>query len=162
MWFRNDWSKWIAESNRAEHKPSLKQTASAAGTRAVAASHSTLGEFTLFCDAKCRCYSPRTKPITSGFFRDKIKRTKILSQGWNQRLRGIRNQDAVNPEKQGTKVAAHYKFNVGAGQTEIIRLRLSKSSAEQKGQPFGKEFDQIFADRLREAMRFTNRSLRHR
>ena len=36
------------------------------------------------------------------------------------------NQGAVNPGKQGTKVAAHYQVNVGAGQTTVIRLRLSK------------------------------------
>src|SRR5512144_2479281 len=31
LWFRNDWSLWIAESNRADRKPSLTQTAGAAG-----------------------------------------------------------------------------------------------------------------------------------
>ena len=41
-------------------------------------------------------------------------------------------QHAVNPEKQGTKVAAHYQVNVGAGQTVVIRLRLSSSVREQK------------------------------
>ena len=33
-------------------------------------------------------------------------------------------QGAVNPEKQGTKVAAHYHVTIGAGQTQVIRLRL--------------------------------------
>ena len=39
LWFRNDWSKWIAESNRSPEKPTLKQIAGSAGTRAVAAAH---------------------------------------------------------------------------------------------------------------------------
>ena len=60
----------------------------------------------------------------------------------------------MNPDKQGTKVAAHYQVNVGAGQTEVIRLRLSKASPDQKSKPFGKQFDEIFADRLREADEF--------
>ncbi|MGB9472625.1 MAG: hypothetical protein WBQ59_24985, partial [Candidatus Acidiferrum sp.] len=64
------------------------------------------------------------------------------------------NQSAVNPGKQGTKVAAHYKINVGAGQTKVIRLRLSKRSANQKREHFGKQFDEIFANRLREADEF--------
>ena len=51
-------------------------------------------------------------------------------------------QEAVNPGKQGTKVAAHYQATVGAGQTHVIRLRLSSSSPDQKGEPFGKEFDE--------------------
>ena len=33
--------------------------------------------------------------------------------------------DAVNPEKTGTKAAAHYQLNVGAGKTATIRLRLT-------------------------------------
>jgi hypothetical protein len=63
-------------------------------------------------------------------------------------------QEVVNPGKQGTKVAAHYEVNVGAGQTKVIRLRLSKSSPDEKGKPFGKEFDEVFAERLREADEF--------
>jgi len=35
------------------------------------------------------------------------------------------NKAAVNPEKQGTKVAAHYKATIGAGQNTVVRLRLS-------------------------------------
>ncbi len=53
-------------------------------------------------------------------------------------------QDAVNPEKQGTKAAAHYQLTIGAGKTSVIRLRLTKKSDESKGAPFGKSFDTIF------------------
>src|SRR6476660_6433235 len=37
LWFRNDWSPWIAESNRAPEKPHLKQIESPSGTMAAAA-----------------------------------------------------------------------------------------------------------------------------
>ena len=63
-------------------------------------------------------------------------------------------QDAVNPEKHGTKVAAHYQVTIGAGQTSVIRLRLANGVLDQKSQPFGKPFDQCFADRLRESDEF--------
>ena len=43
LWFRNDWSAWIAESNRAAEKPNLKQIEAAAGTSAVAADASAAG-----------------------------------------------------------------------------------------------------------------------
>ena len=61
---------------------------------------------------------------------------------------------AVNPEKQGTKVAAHYQVNIGPGKTAEIRLRLSSSAREQKRQPFGKAFDTLFDERRREADEF--------
>jgi hypothetical protein len=60
-------------------------------------------------------------------------------------------QNAVNPEKQGTKASAHYKLTIGAGKTSVIRLRLSKKSDAPKGNPFGKDFDAIFNQRLAEA-----------
>src|SRR5204862_595251 len=50
LWFRNDWSAWIAASNRASGKPDLKQFTSSPGTSAVVGMHSVLGEFTLFCE----------------------------------------------------------------------------------------------------------------
>ena len=50
------------------------------------------------------------------------------------------HQGAVNPAQQGTKVAAHYKVNVGAGQTTAIRLRLAKISPDSESDSFGLEF----------------------
>ena len=64
------------------------------------------------------------------------------------------NQDAVNPEKQGTKAAAQFQLEIGAGQTSVIRLRLTKNPYELNGNFFGKAFDKIFADRLSEADEF--------
>jgi hypothetical protein len=57
--------------------------------------------------------------------------------------------DAVNPAKTGTKAAAHYKMTVTPGHTEVVRLRLTDSSASAG--IFDAEFDRIFADREREA-----------
>src|SRR5690348_12879012 len=52
LWFRNNWSKWIAESNRTSTKPMLKQVEAAAGTTAVAATHPLLGDLILSCEGK--------------------------------------------------------------------------------------------------------------
>ena len=32
------------------------------------------------------------------------------------------NANAVNPEKTGTKAAAHYVLNVGAGGSEVVKM----------------------------------------
>ena len=107
------------------------------------------------CRAKamCRCSSPRTKPTTSGCFPAPQNESPYVKDGINDCVVHGR-QDAVNPDQQGTKVAAHYQVTIGAGQTTVIRLRLSSSFLDQKGQPFGKPFDEVFADRLREADEF--------
>ena len=50
LWFRNDWSAWIAESNRASEKPVLSLTKSPKGISIATAKHSLLGEFIFACD----------------------------------------------------------------------------------------------------------------
>ena len=50
LWFRNDWSKWIADSNRAAVKPNIRQIKTPAGICAASAIHPLLGEFILCCD----------------------------------------------------------------------------------------------------------------
>ena len=52
LWFRNDWASWIAPSNRAAEKPTLKQIKAAAGTSAIEAQHATLGTYYLYCDGE--------------------------------------------------------------------------------------------------------------
>ncbi len=56
---------------------------------------------------------------------------------------------AVNPEESGTKVAAHYVLEVGAGQSATLRLRLSDLPPVPAG--IGGDFDDVFAARVREA-----------
>jgi len=153
LWFRNDWSLWIAESNRAPGKPNIKQIKASAGTSAVAAAHPLLGEFVLTCEGDVPLLFTENETNHERLFPGQKNESPYVKDGINNCVVQGR-QEEVNPGKQGTKVAAHYQVNVGAGQTKVIRLRLSKSSSDQKGQPFGKNFDQVFADRLREADEF--------
>ncbi|MBE9110658.1 glucosidase [Nodosilinea sp. LEGE 07298] len=62
--------------------------------------------------------------------------------------------DLVNPDGEGTKVSPYYQLTVGAGETVVVKLRLTKSSPDQVGDPFGAYFDDQFAARLREADEF--------
>jgi len=153
LWFRNDWSLWIAESNRAPGKPNIKQIKASAGTSAVAAAHPLLGEFVLTCEGDVPLLFTENETNHERLFPGQKNESPYVKDGINNCVVQGR-QEEVNPGKQGTKVGAHYQVNVGAGQTKVIRLRLSKSSSDQKGQPFGKNFDQVFADRLREADEF--------
>jgi hypothetical protein len=70
-------------------------------------------------------------------------------------------KEAVNPERRGTKAAAHYRLVVGAGQSATVRLRLTNKApagpgkrAAGDGWPVGRDFDQTLAARLREADEF--------
>ena len=61
--------------------------------------------------------------------------------------------DAVNPQNTGTKSAAHYQLNVGAGKTATIRLRLSDLAPAAIADPF-KSFAEIMQTRRSEADAF--------
>ena len=67
-------------------------------------------------------------------------------------------KDAVNPEKKGTKVSAHYALTLAAGESRAVRLRLSDQpmakSPEAIGGQFGKAFESVFEARLQEADEF--------
>ncbi len=153
LWFRNDWSPWIAASNRAAEKPHLEQIDGPAGTSAVAASHPLLGSLVLSCDGDVPLLFTENETNHERLFPGQKNESAHVKDGINDFVVNGR-QDAVNPAKQGTKVAAHYQVNVGAGKTAVIRLRLSSSVREQKRQPFGKAFDTLFDERRREADEF--------
>ena len=151
LWFRNDWSAWIAQSNRAARKPNLAQIEAAAGTSAVAMAHPLLGKYILSCEGDVPLLFTENETNHEMLFQGQKNESAHVKDGINNCVvQG--NHDAVNPGKKGTKVAAHYQMNVGAGQTKVIRLRLFPSG--QKDKPFGKQFAEVFADRLREADEF--------
>jgi hypothetical protein len=152
LWFRNDWSKWIAASNRASEKPNLMQIKSAGGTSAVAAAHPLLGSYVLSCEGDVPLLFTENATNHERLFGQMNESPHVKDGINNFVVQG--NQGAVNPAKTGTKVAAHYRFNVDAGQSKVIRLRLSNSAAEHNGNPFGKQFDEVFSNRIREADEF--------
>jgi hypothetical protein len=155
LWFRNDWSAWIAASNRAAVKPILQQIEAVAGTSVVAVTHPLLGEYIFSCEDEVPLLFTENETNHEKLFPGQKQKNEspYVKDGINNCVvQG--NRDAVNPGKKGTKVAAHYQINIGAGQTKVIRVRLSNSSPEQKGKLFGKQFDEIFAGRLREADEF--------
>ncbi len=152
LWFRNDWSQWIAESNRAPEKPHIQQVEARAGATAVTAAHPLLGAFIVSCEGDVPLLFTENETNHARLFGTQNE-SPYVKDGIHECVVHGR-QGAVNPKKHGTKVAAHYQVTIGAGQTSVIRVRLASSLLDHKGQPFGKAFDQLFADRLREADEF--------
>lgn len=153
LWFRNDWSSWIAVSNRTTVKPNLRQIMAKAGVSQALVVHPQLGEFIFSCDGIIPLLFTENETNHERLFPGQQNESPFVKDGINDFLvQG--NPGTVNPEKQGTKVAAHYQTTIGAGQSWVIRLRLTKSHLNPKSDPFGNQFDEIFADRLREADEF--------
>jgi hypothetical protein len=146
LWFRNTWSFWEGTP-----KPSLKQVSGQKGLSTVAASHAELGERYLYCDGE--------PPL---LFTENETNNKRLFGGQNASpyvKDGINNyviegeKDAVNPERTGTKCAAHYELNVGAGKTATVRLRISHLAPSAIGD-VAKNFPTTMETRKAEADEF--------
>ena len=146
LWFRNTWA-WQAGSP----KPSVKQVATRKGIEAVAAVHPTLGERYLYCDGEIPLLFTENEtnnerifgtPNTSPYVKDGINNCIVSAR-----------PDTVNPQRTGTKVAAHYSINVGASETITIRLRLSDLAPGALRDPF-KGFNEVLETRRHEADEF--------
>jgi hypothetical protein len=152
LWFRNNWSAWIADSNRAAAKPQIAQIAAPDGTTAARATHTAIGAFVLSCEGNVPLLFTENETNHARLF-GTANESPHVKDGINDCVVNGR-QDTVNTDKQGTKLSAHYQVTVGAGATSVTRLRLFGASPDRKIEPFGKTFDDVFADRVREADAF--------
>jgi hypothetical protein len=146
LWFRNTWTWWAGTP-----KPFLKQVPGKKGSQGVAASHATLGERYWYCEGDVPLLFTENETNNERIF-GTTNASPYVKDGINNYVVNGQ-QDAVNPEKTGTKSAAHYQLQVGAGQTATIRLRLSDAAPAAIGDPF-KDFSEIMQARRREADEF--------
>ena len=116
LWFRNDWSQWIAESNRAPEKPHIKQVEAPAGATAVAAAHPLLGAFILSCEGDVPLLFTENETNHERLFRDRRTRAPT-SRTASTTVWCTAGRTRSIPSRHGTKVAAHYQVTIGAGQT---------------------------------------------
>ena len=143
LWFRNTWTWWPDQP-----KPSLRQMPEQ-NTVTIETTHAELGSFLLHCDGNPQLLFTENDTNNQRLF-GTPNATPYVKDGINNYVVSGR-KDAVNPNQTGTKAAAHYQLNVGAGDTAIIRLRLSNASSQD---PFGSQFNQIVAERRADADAF--------
>lgn len=152
LWFRNDWSAWIHEANRATVKPIIRKVNGPSSCSTVEASHTKLGTFQMYCEGNVPLLFCENETNHERLFPGQKNESPFVKDGINDYVvQGKSN--TVNPDQKGTKVAPHYKLTVPAGKTQSIRLRLTDVDESALSEPFVK-FDEIFADRLREADEF--------
>jgi hypothetical protein len=138
LWFRNTWS-W----GKGDPKPRLRESEGA-----IRAAHPDLGEYTLSCDG-----TPELLFTENESHVERSSASPWVKDAFHQYV-VAGHVGAVNPTKTGTKAAARYVLDVPSQHTCVLRLRLS---ADPRPEPFGKEFDAIFAARLADADEFYDR-----
>ena len=146
LWFRNTWTWWPDTP-----KPSLKQVSGQKGSHATSASHDQLGERYLYYQGNVPVLYTENETNNKRVF-GTDNASPYVKDGINNYVVQA-NQSAVNPEKTGTKSAAHYQLNVDAGKTATVHLRLSDLAPATMGDPF-ESFTQTMQIRQREADEF--------
>jgi hypothetical protein len=146
LWFRNTWTWWPDTP-----RPSLKQVTGKNNSRSVAASHAELGDRYLYSEKDVPLLFTENETNNERIF-GMPNASPYVKDGINNYVVNAK-QDAVNPQYTGTKVAAHHRISVGAGETATIRLRLSDLAPAGIGDPF-KSFGQIMRLRQDEADEF--------
>jgi hypothetical protein len=142
LWFRNTWS-W--EKNSA--KPSLRQQ----GNGTILASHQQLGDRTLECEGSPELLFTENESNARRLWGQSNSSPYVKDAFHEWVIFG--NKEAVNPSTTGTKAAAHYRLEIPARGSKVVRLRLS---AQPPANAFG-TFDEIFASCLADADEFYNR-----
>ena len=153
LWFRNRWS-WGGNGS----KPVMSESTA----NVIDIEEPDLGGYQFTAES-----GPGGHPPTL-LFTDNESNAKTLWQrsdgplyakdAFHQRVIH-RREDAVNPSRHGTKACAWYRFEVAAGQTEIIRMRLTCRTEPSR---LVGDSDGIFAERIAEAdefYEFANRTL---
>jgi len=147
LWFRNTWS-W----GSGERRTLMQEGASLPGAATVTFDHWYYGERWLYCAGTppllfthnetnaARLYGvPNDSPYVKDGINDYVVHGRM---------------EAVNPERHGTKVAAHYVLDVPPGKCERVELRFTNHQMGKGTPPFGAEADRVFEARKAEADEF--------
>ena len=154
LWFRNTWS-WGWEHDKMP-RPSLKKILpnNEDDSRWMEVHHATLGKYLFACEGADDLLFTENETNTKRLF-GSPNITPYVKDAFHEYVIHGR-QGAVNPEGIGTKAAALYYRQVGAGESVSMRLRLIKADRAElfpKGDRFA-SFDEIFAQRQSEADEF--------
>ncbi|HZX94105.1 MAG TPA: glucosidase, partial [Myxococcales bacterium] len=122
LWFRNTWS-W----GRNAERPTLRQVGGPK-SGVIAASSAELGERFLHCEGAAELLFTENETNTQRLV-GVPNRTTYVKDGINDCV-VLGRKYAVNPERTGTKAAAHYTVTAGAGESKTVRLRLSAASPQ--------------------------------
>jgi mannosylglycerate hydrolase MGH1-like protein/glycosyl hydrolase family 63 len=144
IWFRNTWS-WSVGAAR----PQMRRVENIKDASVIELTHEHYGQRRLFCEN-----------LPELLFTENETNTRRLygsSAGSPYAKDGINDfvvdgeKEAVNPEMEGTKAAAHYRLTLGPASSHTVRLRLTDLGLPSDSEAFGASFEKIFSERRAEA-----------
>lgn len=165
LWFRNTWS-WgcdhvscssmtDSKTKVCKRKPIMVQTA----PKQVECSHDSLGKYTFSVSADPDGLIPElifTENETNSKKLFKSSTSSHFTKDAFHRYIIDNENEAVNPSKEGTKVAARYVLTVPPGGQQVIRCHLTAQKDQMVPPTSTAVFDDIVSQRKHEADEFYN------
>lgn len=145
LWFRNLWSFGLMDE-----KPSLSLQSSKDIANSVKASHPELGDYYFYFEKPAQHLFTENETNTERLY-DFPNVQPYVKDAFHKAV--IENDFAwLNEKKEGTKFSPLFKRNMEGGSSCEFRLRLSKKRLDKNA--LGKNFEQFFANRKKEADEF--------
>jgi hypothetical protein len=151
LWFRNRWS-WGRDNPR----PTLRDISNRSNGTVVEAKETRLGERYLYCDGLPPLLFTENETNMQRLF-GVPNRTPYVKDAINEYIVHGKHA-AVNPKKEGTKVAAHYNLTLPPGEARTVSLRLTPIAPKALERTYGKgngalgkHFEEVMKKRCKEA-----------
>ena len=142
VWCRNTWS-WGGGYEAGWGRPRIE----ADGDRALRVEHPSLGRYRVELEGEPVLLFTENETNTERLFGTNGGSPFVKDAFHAYVVEG--RAGAVNPERSGTKAAAHYVLELAPGGSDTIRLRLRRED-----EPVEVPFDGVFAERIVEADAF--------
>jgi hypothetical protein len=150
LWFRNTWS-WGYENGPmgdVPSKPRLKQVKGTGEISWVEANHPSAGTYYFYAENPHEWLFTENETNSARLLKS-ANGSRYAKDGFHRYLINA-EANAVNPAKEGTKVAARYSGEISAGDSRVFRLRLCNTPHPSAFE----DFDTIFEQRRAEADEF--------
>ena len=118
LWFRNTWS-WGRDLRR----PEVQRSISVPGSECAELRHWHYGKRWLLSAGQPELLFTENETNYQRLFNTGNRSPYVKDAFHEYLIRG--DKAAVNPQRTGTKMAAHYAIQLGPGQSETIKLRLT-------------------------------------
>lgn len=151
LWFRNTWS-WEGGGT----KPVLKRLEHK-GASVISVHHTdplfqeSLPDYYLYAEGDVPILFTENETNNERLFGGQNASPYVKDGINNYVVHG--QQAAVNPENTGSKAAPDYVLTIGPGETQVVRLRLTRKAPNEASNPFA-DFDSIVSERLKDADEF--------
>jgi len=142
LWFRNLWSFGLMHD-----KPKLYLKENSYGHGEVKVDHYWVGEYHFYFEQPVRTLFTENETNTERLY-GQPNPLPYVKDAFHTAVTA-NNFDWLSQKKEGTKCTPMYEFNIDGQSAVTVKLRLSKHHSKED--PFNKNFDDVFTNRIKEA-----------